>query len=232
MAALTDTLNGMLAALESAQRSERRFLADASHELRTPVTALRGNVEYVARHGADPEAMADLRADAERLARLVDDLLVLERQGQGVPAREPVDLSDLARAAAEGHEEVAVEVRSRAVAEGDPASLRRALDNLLANALVHGRAPVRILVAGEGDVVRLVVDDAGPGLAPGEVERGVRALLARARLAVAAGDRPRPRHRPRGRRGARRAGGGRRRDVRPRPAGGPGDRQRTIRERA
>jgi signal transduction histidine kinase len=170
VAALTDTLNGMLAALESAQRSERRFLADASHELRTPVTALLGNVEYVARHGADPEAMADLRADAERLARLVDDLLVLERQGQGVPAREIVALGDLARAAAEGHDEVAVEVRSPAVVEGNPASLRRALDNLLANALVHGRAPVRILVAGEGDVVRLVVADAGPGLAPGEVE--------------------------------------------------------------
>jgi two-component system OmpR family sensor kinase len=170
VAALTDTLNGMLAALESAQRSERRFLADASHELRTPVTALRGNVEYVARHGADAEAMADLRADAERLARLVDDLLVLERQGQGVPARETVALGDLARAAAEGDDDVAVEVVFPAVVEGDPASLRRALDNLLANALVHGRAPVRILVAGEGDVARLVVSDAGPGLAPDEVE--------------------------------------------------------------
>ena len=61
--------------------SERRFLADASHELRTPVTALLGNVEYAARHGADAEVLADLQRDAARLARLVDDLLVLERAG-------------------------------------------------------------------------------------------------------------------------------------------------------
>ena len=61
--------------------SERRFLADASHELRTPVTSLLGNVEYAARHGADPEVLDDLRHDAARLARLVDALLALERAG-------------------------------------------------------------------------------------------------------------------------------------------------------
>ena len=100
MGELTRTLNDMLAALEQARAGERRFLADASHELRTPVTALRGNVEYLVRHGADAEAIADLRADAERLARLVDDLLVLERQ-QRVTARDAVELDERgARAAA------------------------------------------------------------------------------------------------------------------------------------
>ena len=56
--------------LERARERERRFLADASHELRTPLTALRGNAAYVARHGADPAVLADLEADAARLARL------------------------------------------------------------------------------------------------------------------------------------------------------------------
>ena len=77
---LATTLNAMLASLERAREAERRFLADASHELRTPLTALRGNVAYLARHGATPELVAELERDAERLARLADDLLALSRE--------------------------------------------------------------------------------------------------------------------------------------------------------
>ena len=58
--------------------------SDASHELRTPLTALRGNVSVLARHGATPEVLADLEADAERLARLADDLLALSREEAAV----------------------------------------------------------------------------------------------------------------------------------------------------
>src|SRR5205085_9725681 len=72
---LTGVLNRMLASLEQARATERRFLADASHELRTPVTTLLGNVEYAAKHGADPDVLEELHRDAARLARLVDDLL-------------------------------------------------------------------------------------------------------------------------------------------------------------
>ena len=61
---LTGVLNRMLASLEEAHAGERRFLADASHELRTPVTTLLGNVEYAARHGADAEVLDELRRDA------------------------------------------------------------------------------------------------------------------------------------------------------------------------
>ena len=95
---LAGTLNAMLGSLERARANERRFLADASHELRTPLTALRGNVAYIARHGATPDVVAELERDAERLARLADDLLVLSREESGgeLP-REPVRLDVLAR---------------------------------------------------------------------------------------------------------------------------------------
>ncbi len=80
----------MLASLQSAREGERRLLADASHELRTPVTALLGNVEYAARHGADAEVLDELRHDAARLARLVDGLLALERAAATAPVESRV----------------------------------------------------------------------------------------------------------------------------------------------
>ena len=94
---LAETLNGMLAALERARESERRFVADASHELRNPITALRGNAAYLLAHGADPETLADIHADAERLSRLLDDLLALAREDSGAVPDEPVDVADVAR---------------------------------------------------------------------------------------------------------------------------------------
>jgi signal transduction histidine kinase len=162
---LTRTLNAMLASLEDARRGERRFLADASHELRTPVTALRGNVAYLARHGADPETVADLRADVDRLARLVDDLLALERQTQAPAERAPVALHQVARdAAAAAGAGVRVAAVDGVWVQGDGDALRRALDNLIANALTHGAPPVVVTVGRAGDRARVAVADGGPGL--------------------------------------------------------------------
>ena len=100
---LTGVLNRMLASLEAARAGERRFLADASHELRTPVTTLLGNVEFAARHGADPEVLEELQRDARRLARLVDDLLALERADAGVRADSKVDLGEVVRGVVGAH---------------------------------------------------------------------------------------------------------------------------------
>ena len=139
---LTGVLNRMLASLEDSRAKERRFLADASHELRTPVTTLLGNVEYAARHGADEELVGELRADATRLARLVDDLLVLERSAGAQPEAEPLRLDELVRGVAEAHAERDGRVRLGVVDEvrvrGDEEALRRALENLVENGLVHG----------------------------------------------------------------------------------------------
>jgi signal transduction histidine kinase len=172
---LTGVLNRMLASLETARASERRFLADASHELRTPVTALLGNVEFAARHGADEEVIADLKRDAARLARLVDDLLVLERSGAAQQDLEPVDLARLVSDVVAAHPDGRVVVGSVEPAEvqGEADALARVLENLIENGLVHGPPGGRVTVALErrGDRALLMVSDEGPGPRPEEHER-------------------------------------------------------------
>lgn len=171
VAELTVTLNGMLAALERSRDTERRFLADASHQLRTPLTALRGNAAYLARHGADPEVLADIEADAARVGSLVDDLLALERVEAVDLPRQPVDLAvlaaDEARRAGAG-----TDTLETAVVHGNPGALQGALVNLLDNARLHGPpdGPVTVSVRREGALGVLEVRDAGPGIPPDQVE--------------------------------------------------------------
>ena len=173
LATLTDTLNGMLAALERARERERRFVADASHELRTPLTALRGNAGYVARHGADPDALADLERDAARLARLLDDLLAIAREDAGARPAEPVDLAALARDVAAGHARTAADAPGPAAVAGDAEALRRALENLVVNAERYGPpdAPIALRVRADDGRVRAWVEDAGPGLTADEARQ-------------------------------------------------------------
>ena len=174
LAQLTGVLNRMLGSLERARESERRFLADASHELRTPVTSLRGNVEYIARHGATPEVIADLERDADRLARLVDDLLVLERVGAVATEPGPVELHAVLDSVVDGHDgrlrRGAVE---QVVVDGDRAELARAIENLIDNALVHGPAggTVTVSLRRRDGLALLSVSDEGPGPGPAERER-------------------------------------------------------------
>jgi two-component system OmpR family sensor kinase len=167
---LARTLNAMLASLERAREAEQRFVADASHELRTPLTALRGNAAFVSRHGAEPAVLADIEADAARLASLLDDLLALAREDAAAPADgEAVGLVELAREVAAGDANAVVVVESGAEAatvRGEPLALARALSNLVRNARTHGPDGGRITVTVQsgGDRARVVVADEGPGL--------------------------------------------------------------------
>ena len=171
---LTGVLNRMLGSLEQARAGERRFLADASHELRTPVTALLGNVEYAARHGADAEVLDDLRHDAARLARLVDALLALERAGEASPVATVVALDELARAAIAEHDPQRVKAArlDAATVSGEEPALRRAVSNLIENGLLHGpeggMVTVSLVVADRQ--ARLTVSDQGAGPDPAERE--------------------------------------------------------------
>jgi signal transduction histidine kinase len=169
---LAETLNDMLASLEQSRDLERRFLADASHELRTPLTALRGNVAYLARHGANAELLADLERDAERLAQLADALLTLSREESARPPTENVRLDLLALDVADANERVEVVTGEPMVVEGDPASLTRALVNLVENAKIHGPDGGKIVIRVDRteDRVALSVIDEGAGLRPEEAK--------------------------------------------------------------
>ena len=169
---LARALNGMLAALERSRERERRFLADASHELRTPLTALIGNVDFLSRHGADEEVVADLRGDAERLRRLVDDLLVLERETGAAAPEQPVRLERAVAEASAGRPNVVTRIEAPATVIGEPGALARSLENLLENAVVHGPPGGRVEISMRtvDGRVELTVSDEGAGFPPGAEE--------------------------------------------------------------
>ncbi len=172
---LTGVLNRMLSSLQDARTGERRFLADASHELRTPVTSLLGNVEYAARHGAEPEVLEELRLDASRLARLVDALLTLERAAATALEATPVHLAPLVRSVLDDQdpERVHAGPLAEVTVTGDEAALRRSLANLIENGLGHGPAAglVTVALAATATEAILSVSDQGPGPDPSYRDR-------------------------------------------------------------
>jgi len=190
---VASALNRMLGEIEAAfaQRDEtearlRRFLADASHELRTPLTSIRGYAELF-RRGAQErpqdlaKAMGAIEQEAERMAMLVEDLLLLARLDETRPIeRQPVPLDQLVEAAVESarvvdpDRPVRIELAERPLlVTGDAARLRQVIDNLLANIRTHTPADAPAAVALEmldGHVV-LTVEDRGPGIPETEQER-------------------------------------------------------------
>lgn len=197
---VTRVLNDMLQRLETAFASQRSFVADASHELRSPLSNLRGTLEVALRRPRQPaeyqDAMGVALIEVERLTRLVDDLLMLSRgdaQQLALDLR-PCDVSDIARAAvaalaARGDEKgvhLRLDAQPAAIA-GDANRLRQAVDNLLDNAVRHAPAGSEVVVTtgrADGHVV-LSVRDAGQGLTAEEqahiFDRFYRADASRAR---------------------------------------------------
>ena len=175
VARLAATMNAMLDRLEGAALRQQRFVADASHELRSPVAAIRTELE-VAQRTAGP---GDWPAVAERLLReearleaVIADLLLLASLDEGAPLPDarPVDLAEEARAEVARRTGLAtrvhleVEAPRPAVVDGSPTQLRRALSNLLDNAERHASGVVRIAVHQRDGRVRVLVDDDGPGI--------------------------------------------------------------------
>ena len=178
-------LNGLLARLGTALGQQRQFIADAAHELRTPLTALKLQLQLAERARDDAErakAHGTLREGIARATHLVEQLLTLARQDPDAPieAAASIDLAELARMTAEGHEPVAtekglslaVDAPSPVLVAGDRASLRSLIDNLLDNAMRYTSVGgVKLRVAREGDNAILEVEDTGPGIPSSERER-------------------------------------------------------------
>jgi two-component system OmpR family sensor kinase len=187
------------ARLKESDRHLRQFVADASHELRTPIAAVSAYAELFDR-GADrhpddlPRVMTGIRAETERMDRLVSDLLTLARLDEGLPIEVvPVELVALCAEAVHTATTVGPEwpvqfTASRPVeVRGDAVRLRQVLDNLLANVRAHtpSGTAATVSVTQIGGIAEIVVHDTGPGL-PAEdaarvFERFYRVDAARAR---------------------------------------------------
>jgi signal transduction histidine kinase len=177
---LGETLNAMLARLESALIRERTFVADAGHELRTPLALLRTELELALRHGEGVEELRQaLRRSSEevdRLAQLAEALLLIARSDQGQLALqldelEPADLLDSIVTRFEWRAREAGRPISASAARGlrlrgDRMRLEQALGNLVENALRHGEGEVKLSAAGRDGVVDLHVRDEGAGFPP------------------------------------------------------------------
>lgn len=183
---IVQALNLVLGRLAGALQAERRFTADAAHELRTPLAALRMRIQLMQRQqAATPPAPVDLqglRNEVDRCTALTESLLALARLDPERPealVREPVDLEALferiaaARPAASGTEPtLRLDARSLSV-RAHPALLESALRNLLDNAVRYGDAGGRVEIGAEavGGAVRIAVRDDGPGVSAADRAR-------------------------------------------------------------
>jgi signal transduction histidine kinase len=177
---LARTMNLMLDRLQDGSERQRAFVADASHELQSPVTAMRTQLEVGLADGAhDWTGTARLLLrDTDEMERLVRDLLFLARTHDGSPAHrtdlldlDDVVLEEAARVRGTTDVDVVTSEVSAAPVRGDADELRRLVRNLLENAVRHAGSQVRVRLLAERDVVRLDVADDGPGIPAEEQER-------------------------------------------------------------
>ena len=171
---LATTMNAMLDRLEDASTRQQRFVADASHELRSPVAAIRTELEVALMTAAPddwPVIAQRLLGEEARLEAVIADLLLLASLDEGAPGElVPVDLAELvqeeARRRVPDRAGVSIEVEPgpAAVVLGNRTQLRRAVTNLLDNAGRHARTTVRVTVHPRDDRARVLIDDDGPGI--------------------------------------------------------------------
>lgn len=185
-AALATTVNGMLARLEQGREREQRFVADAAHELRSPLSSLRAGLDLARAH---PETWTEiepvLQAETDRLRNLVDDLVLLARlDNHGAVSSDEIDLDDLVEAEAQRlrlHADRSVTVHTAPIQiRGDRNLVVHALRNLGDNAVRHAGGTVALALAADPDdpgVAVVSVDDDGPGIPAEERERVVQRFV-------------------------------------------------------
>ena len=182
---LGETLNEMLDRLQRSFERERRFVADAGHELRTPVAIVKTELEGAIRTGdygpGVREALAAAIEECDRLVQLAEDLLVVARSAEGelpvrseeLPARPLLEdvRARFADRAAQRNRSIRLEVEDGVLLSGDPLRVRQALGNLVDNALRHGDGEIVLRSRRTGTGVELEVSDQGRGFEPGIADR-------------------------------------------------------------
>jgi two-component system, OmpR family, sensor kinase len=182
---LGETLNAMLDRLRKSFERERRFVADASHELRSPIAVIKTELEGALRAGGivgdQREALVAAVEECDRLASLAEDLLVLARAADGrLPIRpEPLRVRPLLESArhrfgdraAEHSRTIRIEAPDDLVVIADELRLRQALGNLVDNAVRHGRGDIALIATAAATGVQIDVSDRGPGFEPELAER-------------------------------------------------------------
>ena len=180
IAALATTLNRMLSRLADAQAQQRAFVADAAHELRSPLASMRTQLEVAARLGEGGSLPDGLLPELERLTALVEDLLVLARAGDDRTTRpaEDVDVDEVLTRVAGRYAAARVPVlvadaggRSPVVARVSRPDLERALGNLVDNAVRHAATQVTLAARTTASGAELTVTDDGHGIPEAERER-------------------------------------------------------------
>jgi signal transduction histidine kinase len=182
IARLAATMNEMLDRIERASTEQRRFVVDASHELRSPLARMRAELEVDLAHPELADAAGTqerIRADLIALQRLVDDLLALAAIDEGTPstASRSVDLDDVVfrevaslRATRPG---LAIDTSGVTAARvlGRATQLSRVVANLLENAATHGSPPILVRLSEQDGSAMLTVTDAGRGIRPEDADR-------------------------------------------------------------
>jgi heavy metal sensor kinase len=180
---LAEAFNHMLDRLEEGFRLQRNFVSDASHELRSPLTVLRGRIEQLADHAGDREAVEaeadELMSEVRRMERLTDDMLTLakaERGGLVQTRRVPLDdfVEDLRRdLPLLGSRHYSVESKLHGNLQADPDRLAQVLRNLVTNAVRHTAAGghIDISIGSENGSAVFAVSDDGTGIEPDQLSR-------------------------------------------------------------
>lgn len=183
---LADTVDDMLERLESAFVAQRQLVDDASHELRNPLAVIQANVDAVLAHDDTPsedraQATAIVSRAIQRMTRLVEDLLASARRSSPAFVDADVDLAAIAGEAAEEYALLAADRELHLVrrlspgptAAGDASALRRAVDNLLSNAvrLARGGSELVLAVGSRNGWAWIAVRDEGPGIAEEDADR-------------------------------------------------------------
>ena len=175
---LAETVNATLDRLEGCYQRLRRFTSDASHDLRSPITAMRAQVEEALMYPDDtdwPQTATAVLADIERLQAIVTDLLTLARLDACAPlTREPTDLGRLVGAELDRRTcspmEIVRDLQQKVVIDCDRLQITRLLANLVDNAKRHATSQITVTVHAEGPAARLEVIDDGDGIAAEHLE--------------------------------------------------------------